>query len=804
MLARLRPILLYLPLAGMLACSVTDPAPPADTTAPLLTTNFANFDPPNFVPLPNILATATAPDPLTGRAANKPMTPPEALAYINFHEVGNTNAVAGVNAPIYLTFAYPLEPSTVNAANIKVFLLTADPGGATENNPLGFTDISGLFSYQYAAGSTDVWLMPNFPLAPGTRYLYVVTNRVLDAHTGLPINDTATFDYLKSTTSLANYPSPINQLEAIRANVMSGQAILLSGYAKVMNDLITAKATTTIASRADIAVLGRFITTGAGFIPPDPVGTPGLEIPMESALRAFAAGAALESVGGLPGGTWNEVPTVAAAFTAGNANPQLTPAAFWTAYTGSTATLPPNLGAVVLGAISSGNLSIDPVVARASANAGTIDLTGVTGAYNPAAGVTQAFRNAGGQLLGFYNSATPVPFLYLAPASTAPAGGFPLVIFQHGIGGYKEEVLQVAQALTSAGFAVISIDLPLHGALAGYDLSKSGLPTPTLQATWTSNFMALGAPLATRTNVQQAAFNLDRLEFTVATQGFAAGLTTFNGSLAAYLPARTGMQFVGISLGSIVGAYYLAGNATLNPAAPAPYTQATLNNDMKGYLSVPGARLAYLLQNSPSFSGTINAGLAAEGLAKGSVAYNEFFQVTQSVTDPIDPATMTTPLGLGLPSRLSGRIAVQESTSTTFAADGTPTNGDLTITNPYTRYFGNALGGEGVLPTGDIAPGFFQIGYLGGATPTVPAPFMFTLNGGVPAPKIEFGGMLPVPATPNDGYFQFNQAGIEHGSLLDPSAANIKNLQWIQEQMVYFLGADGHHVVIDPTYVVPN
>ena len=89
--------------------------------------------------MPNILATATATDPLAGRAVNTPMNPAEALAYINLHEVGGTNAVAGVNAPIYLQFTYPVQPATVTPANIKVFQLTPDPAGTSKTNRTKYT-----------------------------------------------------------------------------------------------------------------------------------------------------------------------------------------------------------------------------------------------------------------------------------------------------------------------------------------------------------------------------------------------------------------------------------------------------------------------------------------------------------------------------------------------------------------------------------------------------------------------------------------------------------------------------------------
>ncbi|WP_316414615.1 Ig-like domain-containing protein [Mesoterricola silvestris] len=759
---------------------------PVPNPAPDVSTNAAAFDPSTGdVPLPNILATAAAADPLATLTAGTSMDPAKAMAYINKYEVGGTNAVAGVNAPIYLHFSYPLQASTVTAANIKVFQLTPDAGG-TENNALGFTDVTGMFTFKYPAGGTDLWLFPSFPLTPGTRYLYVVTSRVKDAATGGAVIPSVYFNYLKSTAPLTGATAA---LEPIRANVTSGPAILLSGYAKVMDDLIAAAGTTTITSRGDIALMGRFITSGAGFIAPNPA-SPSTLIPVESALRAFAAGAAL---GGLPGKTWDNSVTVTATFTKGNANPLLDVGAFWQGATGAPASsVPATLGTVVLGTLKTAFLNIDPVLARA--NAASMDLGAVTGAFNPASGVVQPFRGAGGALTGYYHVAADIPFIYIAPDAAAPAGGYPVVLYQHGITSQKETVVGLAQTLTGGGFAALAVDLPLHGALAPPALAiaagDSAAVKAQKQAGWGQAFMAVGAPLATRSNIQQAAFDLHRLELVLATHGFDV--------LGAKAPATTKAKFAGISLGSIVGAYYLAGNTTLSTTAPAPYTQATLAGDMKGFLSVPGARTAYLIQASPAFGATVDAGLAQAGIAKGSVTYNAFFQATQTVVDTADPATMTTPLAAGLPSRLSGRVLIQEATSATFDAGGNPTDGDLVITNPFTRYLGNALGGRAVLGTpaaAAVAPGFFQLGY--GTADRIPSTFLYTLNGTAPAPKTQPAAQLPTDTTPVEGYFQFDQAGIGHGGLLDPT--HPANAALMQKQMLFFLGVTGTSIALDPT-----
>ena len=788
-------VALCLPVLLLLGCQSSSETAPVYNQTPVVSTNAALFDPTGdaatFIPLPNILATATAADPLAGRAVNTAMTPPEALAYVNQYEMGSTQAVSGVNAPIYLRFTYPVDPKTVTPATVKVFQITADSASpsATENNPLGFTDISTAFTYQLAANGTDLELFPNYPLLPGTRYAYVVTNQVMDLATEAPIIPSIYFSYLMSPVPLTGATAA---LEPIRANTTVQTQIALSGYYKTMSDMVAASKTTSITSLGEIAVMGRFITSGAGYLVTDPASPATSTIPVESAFRAFAA---------MP--IWNDGITITAAFTKGNANPALTTNAIWTAIlTGegipaaAQPTVPTSLGAVVLGTINSANLALDPVVVAANAATETLTGAAATAAYNPIfeAGVIQSFRNAKGQWLGYYNVPTTIPFVYLAPAATVampkPANGWPLVIYQHGIGSSKESVTSLAQALTGNGFAVVAIDLPLHNANA-----ITGHTTPTQ---WVQDFMAVGAPLSTRSNIQQAAFNLHRLELTEETGGFATALTT--AGLGAFVsninPTTT--KFVGISLGSIVGAYYLAGNTQVD-GTTGSFTTASVNASMKAYLSVPGGRTAYLIQNSPAFSGTVNAGLAAMGINVGTPTYNEFFQVTQSVVDIADPATMTTPISGTTVSRLAGRVLIEEDTNT-YDASGAMLGGDLVIPNANTRYFGNALGGDLMFEAAgvNIAPGFGQVGYTGAATPTIPVQFMYGLTATGSVVPDDFMGAIPSAPTasaPTQGYFQFNQPGVSHGSLLDPTgSATATGL--IQTQMVYFLLGG---IVVDPT-----
>ncbi|MDR3683466.1 MAG: hypothetical protein P4L11_07045, partial [Geothrix sp.] len=139
----------------------------------------------------------------------------------------------------------------------------------------------------------------------------------------------------------------------------------------------------------------------------------------------------------------------------------------------------------------------------------------------------------------------------------------------------------------------------------------------------------------------------------------------------------------------------------------------------------------------------------------------------------------------------------------------TSTDGDQVISNTFTRYFANALGGQAVLGSAAaaaIGPNFSQLAYtaggaylVGGALPTAHAagvvgtPFMFTLNPG-PVPKVANAATSALATTPTEGYFQFDQTGIAHAFLINP--ANPVGITLGQRQLSYWLNTG---LVVDPT-----
>jgi pimeloyl-ACP methyl ester carboxylesterase len=216
-------------------------------------------------------------------------------------------------------------------------------------------------------------------------------------------------------------------------------------------------------------------------------------------------------------------------------------------------------------------------------------------------------------------------------------GGWPVLIFQHGITRSREDMLAVADSFADAGFAVVAIDLPLHGVTntsdplyataanplyAGLGLPATGsiertfdlalIAPPALDSSG-SHFINLTSLLTSRDNVREGAADLITFTRSLASASFGAGGTAN--------PAA--VHFLGHSLGAIIGGTFLG------VMPPSQVGTATLAN--------PGGGIAQLLIESPTFAPQINAGVEAQGLIPGSTLYAQFFRDAQTVVDSGDP-----------------------------------------------------------------------------------------------------------------------------------------------------------------------
>jgi hypothetical protein len=221
-------------------------------------------------------------------------------------------------------------------------------------------------------------------------------------------------------------------------------------------------------------------------------------------------------------------------------------------------------------------------------------------------------------------------------------GGWPVLIFQHGITRSREDMFGVADSFADAGFVVAAIDIPLHGvtnkqdplyatdanpAYTGIIPKGTGsiertfdldLITPGTIDPSGSHAINLTSPLTTRDGLREGAIDLVMFSRLLPQLNLGAG-----GTIAA-----TQIHYLGHSLGAIIGTDFMAIVPQPSAAGPGVIT-ATLAN--------PGGRLPQILTTSPSFAPQVNAGLEAQGVIPGTTLYANFFRDLQTLWDAGDP-----------------------------------------------------------------------------------------------------------------------------------------------------------------------
>jgi pimeloyl-ACP methyl ester carboxylesterase len=271
---------------------------------------------------------------------------------------------------------------------------------------------------------------------------------------------------------------------------------------------------------------------------------------------------------------------------------------------------------------------------------------------NPKGPITGFWKGANGSALTQFNS-TPVktqdiqiPVLITVPnakasgGGVAPQAGWPVVIFQHGIGGNRSSMLPIADAYADAGFMVVAIDLVLHGIVdtsdplhvanslfanaiepsMGLDFANNerGTPGPDGKPDVSgTHFINLGSLLTARDNIRQSVSNLFVLRKSLASMADAGG--------GVPIPTDSDtVRFAGHSLGGIVGTDYLAFDDTVGAAS----------------LFMPGGGIAPLLNGSKVFGEKIREGLKASGIEAGTPEFQAFLIAAQTVLDAADPINL--------------------------------------------------------------------------------------------------------------------------------------------------------------------
>ena len=240
---------------------------------------------------------------------------------------------------------------------------------------------------------------------------------------------------------------------------------------------------------------------------------------------------------------------------------------------------------------------------------------------------TGYFTGSGGNITSTGDQA--IPYWACLPANgTAP---YPTLIFQHDITRSRNDVFAIANSACQAGYAVVAIDLVLHGNLS---------LNPAYSASSGTGFVNPASLRTFRDNIRQSAVDLFYVSQAIVSGQGDVDQTTPGVELATTKPV-----FIGQGVGAMVG---------IDAVAVDP-------NMTNGVFNTPGGRISNLLLNSPTFSAQLIPGLAAQGVVAGTTNFVDFWLIAQTVLDDADPMNYGTQLiGGGLKGGTVDTVLLQE------------------------------------------------------------------------------------------------------------------------------------------------
>lgn len=289
-----------------------------------------------------------------------------------------------------------------------------------------------------------------------------------------------------------------------------------------------------------------------------------------------------------------------------------------------------------------------------------------TGAFNP--DPTKAVATPIHVLI-----ATPKAANANVPACTGPLAPFtkcaPLMVFRHGLGGGRAQMLLIADTYAAAGMATVAIDAAMHGdrsfCVSGTSGAASGCAGPNPACTtalpagaqgdvhppgtcangFVKNPVTPGATgntdgipavsgslpyllsanfFRTRDTFRQDLIDESQLVRAIA---FVPGDPTVHHTVFEHMAARgviidpATIYYSGQSLGAIHGTLDVATNPRIS----------------KAVLNVGGGTLVDIFTNSPAFQAGVDALLAQVGIQRGTAKFLQFLVVAKTVLDPADP-----------------------------------------------------------------------------------------------------------------------------------------------------------------------
>lgn len=661
------------------------------------TSNVSTFDPSNgIIPFPNDLL-------FQGSTDGTINIPGLNEADLSDPQVA-INGVDGFStiAPMSAGFAGPIDPASVTPATVRVFEVGTTGGAVTSFiAELAFETGSGTGDFVASVSSIDsssLVILPLKPLKPKSSYLVVITSG-LKSVKGNSMLPSTTYALAKNTSAYYALPTGPREpnLPPAFASFTDAELASLEGLRQLVNaaEAVAVGGASPALTNADIILGWSFTTQSINDVLSQ----------VRTDVRA-ATPAALFGPGPIP------VPGVSAA-------------------------------------IYVGGLTVPYYLTAAS---GVNDPTPLGSFWKAADGSHLAYQT--GKLSPVVTSTQTIPVLLSTPAGGC-GGPCQVIIYQHGITTNRATLLAIADSMASAGFAVIAIDLPMHGITGNETDGTAGLKDTVngertfdldlvtqdasgniiaqvpdgITDTSGRHYINLSNLLNTRDNVRQSVSDLFALRYALDAIDF-NGPSVVDGNLD-----TTNVRFIGHSLGGIVGTTFLA----LEPLVK------------DSVIAMAGGGVAKLLDGSASFGPAIAAGLAANGVIKGSSDYEAFLGAAQTVVDSGDPINHT---AAAIASR--GMLFYE-----IVGGGGVPS--DLVVPNS--------------VPDGNDTTGTIP-GPLSGTNPLVG---VGSINPGLGLTQIG-SGTLPGPGAA--ALMRFNSG--DHGSLLSP-VASLDVTTEMQGDAAYFL-----------------
>ncbi len=515
---------------------------------------------------------------------------PFAIAFRNRGEDG-TNLDASTVIP----------GQTVRLFEVSVLRPEVQPGIIAPTGPVtGVVRelVPGVDFFAQLAGSLSIGVVPLKPLTPQATYMVVVTDGINDTN-NLPLVVDFQYSYAKGPNPLSG---SLAALEPVRQ--------LVNAMESAAEDAGVNRASIVLSFQFTVQSVGEVVSAAKAFYLDFPASQGA--IPPTSFSSLFTDTTPFTGIGAADlykGQITNNYYLTAPS----ENNPLAVLNDHWTA----AAMVPDGLGGLVANPLAGGNLTY----------------------ANKLPQVTKL---------------ETVPLLVSYPKTSLgcakPEGGYPVMIFQHGITADRTNLLGIADTMAAppACTAVIAMDLPLHGITAenpvhlglqqvsegqlgifeGYD--QSVVHERTFGVDYIDNATGAPGPDGNPDASGAHSINLQNLQVSrdINKEG-TMGLL----SLARAIPGMdidgdgdpdldaTQISFTGHSLGGIVGSSFVAYSDNINSAV----------------FANSGGGIAKMLDASLSFGPRIRAGLAAAGVDINGPDYQTFLFAAQTVIDSSDP-----------------------------------------------------------------------------------------------------------------------------------------------------------------------